>query len=202
MSNLRDHTFTLIVLFTLASVPSARAQTAKGGLADNECLSCHGQTDLKSASGRSVFVREATHKAGVHADLSCSSCHSDVREFPHPAHIEKVQCSQCHAEESAEASGSVHFTLGNLSCTSCHGSAHDAQAASKVMPRQCTLCHAEQVKALLASAHGQAMRRGDPQSPNCESCHGSIHRVLSSHEPLSPVAKLTTDANSQFEYAR
>jgi cytochrome b subunit of formate dehydrogenase len=188
MSNLRHQTLILLLMLSLASLPSARSQTAKG-LADSECLSCHGQADLKSESGRSVFVNEAKHQASVHADLSCSTCHTGVKEFPHPAHVAKVQCSQCHAEETADALKSVHFTLGNLSCTSCHGSGHEAQAASKVMPRQCSLCHAEEVKGLLSSAHGQAMKKGDPQSPTCESCHGPIHKVLSSQEPLSPVAK-------------
>ena len=189
MPNLRHHTLALALFLALASLPAAHAQTAKAALTDTECLSCHGQSELKSESGHSVFVNEAKHKASVHGDLTCFTCHTDVKEFPHPARVAKVQCSSCHVEENSDALKSVHFTLGNLSCTSCHGSAHEAQAASRVMPRQCNMCHAKEVKALLTSAHRQAAKKGDPQSPTCESCHGPIHKVLSSQDPLSPVAK-------------
>jgi cytochrome b subunit of formate dehydrogenase len=189
MPNLRHCALILVLLLGPAGPRAVHAQAAKAGLADSDCLSCHGQRGFKSDSGRDLFVNEAKHKSSVHADLSCSTCHTDVKEFPHPARVAKVECSACHAEETTDAAKSVHFTLGNLTCASCHGSGHDAQAASKLMPRQCTVCHAQEVKALLASAHGQAAKKGDPQSPTCESCHGPMHKVLSSQAPLSPVAK-------------
>ena len=49
------------------------------------CLACHSQPDLKSDFGHSVFVNPARHKASVHANLTCTTCHTDIKDFPHPA---------------------------------------------------------------------------------------------------------------------
>jgi len=183
--------FLLLALLLLnAQAAPAQQQKEKAPAApDAGCLACHGQQDLKSAAGRSVFVNGPAHSASVHGSLGCSTCHADVKQFPHPARIAKVACSMCHAGEVSDLSKSVHSLLGSQSCASCHGSAHEIRAVSSVIPRQCNLCHAQQVKAFLSSVHGQARARGDAQSPDCQSCHGPIHRVLSSQDPLSPVAK-------------
>lgn len=173
-----------LLLFAAARV---RAQTAATPPPDASCLTCHGQPDLKSESGRSVYVDAAKHNAGVHSGLTCTTCHTDIKDFPHPQSIAKVNCSACHMEESESVLKSAHAALDGQSCTDCHGSAHEARAG--VMPRQCGLCHAAELKAFVASAHGNAMKRHDPQSPSCEGCHGPAHNILTAGDPLSPVAK-------------
>jgi hypothetical protein len=57
----------VLALFSLTFFPFAlHAQTKPSSTSDADCLACHGQKDLKAASGRSVFVDEARHKKGVH----------------------------------------------------------------------------------------------------------------------------------------
>lgn len=167
----------------------AHAQT--NASPDTDCLACHGQKDIQSANGRSVFVDEAKHKQSVHSVLGCTDCHVDVKQFPHPAHIAKVNCTTCHADEAADLPRSVHSALGEGAdaCASCHGPAHDAQPAAALAPSKCAQCHGTEVKGFLASVHGVAAAHGDAQAPTCQTCHGPIHKVRAAQDPQSPVAK-------------
>jgi len=165
------------------------AQTKTPPTQDADCLACHAQKDLKSESGRSVFVDEAKHNAGAHSVLNCADCHTNKKEFPHPARIAKVDCSACHAEEAAAVPKSVHSLLGAQACSSCHGKAHDTQPAGGLVPQLCASCHADEVKGFLSSVHGKALRSGDAQAPSCMACHGSVHKIVAAQDPDSPVAK-------------
>lgn len=167
----------------------ANAQTKTTPRQDADCLACHGQKDLKSESGRSVFVDEAKHSAGAHSVLNCADCHTNIKEFPHPARIAKVDCSTCHAEEAAAVPKSIHSLLGAEACSSCHGKAHDTQAAGGLVPQLCASCHADEVKGFLSSVHGKALRSGDAQAPSCMACHGPVHKIVAAQDPGSPVAK-------------
>ncbi len=179
-----------VALGLALSSSSLLAQT-KSSPSDSDCLACHGQRDLKSAAGRSVFVDAAKHKASVHSILGCTDCHTDIKGFPHPAHIRKVSCATCHADETSDMATSVHSILGTGidACATCHGAAHYAKPAAALIPQLCSQCHSDEVKGFLSSVHGQAAKKGDAQAPTCESCHGSIHKILSSQAPASPVAK-------------
>lgn len=178
------------VLFCgLLFAASAFAQTKAPADPDGDCLVCHNNKDLKSGSGRSLYVDPVKHKAGVHSVLNCTSCHTDIKEYPHPKRIAKVECATCHAEQGADVPASIHGALGDEACASCHGSAHDAQAASTVMPQQCAACHKQEVRDLLSSAHGAAMKAGGANSPTCEACHGPVHKILSAGDPKSSAAK-------------
>lgn len=170
-------------------VSPAHSQTKPAANPDADCLTCHGNQELKSDSGQSLYVDAAKHSAGVHAVLNCTTCHTDIKEFPHPQRIAKVECAACHSEEAADVPKSVHGALGSEACASCHGTAHDAQKAGGVMPKQCAACHSDEVKSFLASAHGPALSRRDAGNPSCGACHGPAHKILSASEPLSPVAK-------------
>jgi cytochrome b subunit of formate dehydrogenase len=179
-----------LALGLLISPSSLRAQT-KSSPSDSECLACHGQKDLKAPDGRSVFVDAAKHKASVHSILGCTDCHTDIKGYPHPEHVAKVSCATCHADEMSDMGKGVHSILGNGidACTACHGPAHYAKPAATLIPQLCSQCHSDEVKGFLSSVHGQAAKNGDPQAPNCESCHGAIHKILSAQDPGSPVAK-------------
>ena len=179
------------VALGLALSPSFLLAQTKSSPSDSDCLACHGQKDLKSGAGRSVFVDAAKHKASVHSILGCMDCHTDIKGFPHPAHITKVSCATCHADETSDMAKSVHSILGTGidSCATCHGAAHYAKPAAALIPQLCGQCHGDEVKGFLSSVHGQAAKKADAQAPTCESCHGSIHKILSSQDPASPVAK-------------
>jgi len=157
--------------------------------ADQGCLACHGQAGMKSDKGKDIYVNPAKHAASAHAILGCSDCHTAIKDFPHPAKIAKVQCVTCHADEVKAYGGSVHAILGETSCATCHGSVHELTSAAALIPAKCSECHADEVKSLAESIHGQAAKRGDPDAPKCESCHGSIHEVKGASEPESTVAR-------------
>jgi formate dehydrogenase gamma subunit len=182
-------------LVAAAIAPAALAQTKPAANPDGQCLACHGDRELKSAAGRSVYVNEAKHKASVHADLSCTTCHDDIQDFPHPARVKTVECSSCHAEENGAVQASIHATLGTASCSSCHGAAHDIGPAAKFVPQTCGSCHAAEAKDFLDSAHGAAFKAGDPQSPSCLTCHGAVHKISASADPAAPTAKKNQAAN-------
>ena len=173
----------------LLAVASASAQTKLAADQDGGCLACHGNKDLKSESGTSVYVDEAKHKASVHAVLNCTSCHTDTKEYPHPARIAQVSCAGCHAQESSDVPKSVHGPLGADGCTNCHGPAHNTQPAAALLPRPCAACHADEVNAFRSSVHGSATARSDSGNSSCGACHGSTHKILSAGDPLSPVTK-------------
>jgi len=182
----------LVVFAALVLELSPFALNAQAKVPPNpnaDCLTCHGQKDLKSASGHSVFVDEAKHQAGAHADLPCTACHTDIKDFPHPAHFAKPNCATCHADEAADLPKSIHAALGANACTACHGSAHDLEPAAGLLPKLCGNCHSDEVKGFLASVHGAAAKRGDPDAPTCQSCHGPVHKILAAQDPASPVAK-------------
>ncbi len=179
----------LLTLGIALALPAAHAQQKTANDPDADCLACHAQPDLKSDRGRSVFVDPARHKASVHADLPCIACHTDIKEFPHPARIKRVECATCHVEEANSVPSSVHGLLGEHACETCHESAHYARPAENVMPQKCGQCHSDELRALLGSVHGAAARSGDPQSPTCESCHGPVHKILTADDPQSLVAK-------------
>ena len=150
--------------FGLLAVSSAPAQNKTAANPDADCLACHNNKDLKSDSGQSLYVDPAKHSAGVHAVLNCTSCHTDIKEYPHPKRIAKVECATCHADQAADVPKSVHGALGSDACASCHGSAHDAQAAAAVMPKQCASCHGDEVKNFRSSVHGTAVPKGQSRA--------------------------------------
>jgi cytochrome b subunit of formate dehydrogenase len=172
------------VILTLASTVAAASPAG-----DEDCLACHGQAGVKSDAGKSISIDPAKHSASAHSVLSCKDCHADIKDFPHPSKVARVQCATCHADEAKAFFASVHSALGESACASCHGSVHELTTAEKLSPGKCVECHADEVKALDSSIHGQAAKTGDPDAPRCVSCHGVIHGVKASSEADSTVAR-------------
>ena len=144
---------------------------------------------MKSGAGKSISIDPAKHAASAHGVLGCKDCHTDIKEFPHPTRIVKVQCATCHADEAKSFPASAHSILGESACASCHGSVHELTTAENLIPGKCAECHAQEVKELKSSIHGQAAKNGDPDAPKCVSCHGPIHAVKASSEADSTVAR-------------
>jgi len=156
---------------------------------DEGCLACHGQAGIKSEAGKDIAIRPDQHAASAHGILGCRTCHSNIKDFPHPTKRTKVECKTCHAERSIATTKSVHGILGDAACASCHDSAHEIRPGAKAEPAKCAECHADEVKAFEGSIHGQAAKKGDPDAPKCESCHGSIHEIQASSESGALVAR-------------
>ena len=169
-------------LFVFSICASAQPKTAHPLKQDESCLACHGQAGMTASTGKSISIDPAKHAASVHGTLGCTDCHSNIKDFPHPAKVAKVQCLSCHSDEASHVAGSIHAALGEEACQSCHGDPHEVAVAAQTAPAKCAQCHADEVKEFRSSIHGQAAAAGDPDAPNCMSCHGAVHQIQSSSE--------------------
>ena len=176
--------------------------------AQTDCLMCHGDKTMQDANGHSIAVDGKTFGDSVHGALGCNACHADIKEYPHPDHIAKVDCKTCHTDEAAALGNSVHKSSKDHPCTSCHGDAHaifpktDARSAVYPLnvPKTCGNCHGNGGMAqkhglasvypnYMDSIHGFALsKEGLLVAANCQSCHGS-HGILSHKDPASPTYK-------------
>ncbi|HWF03688.1 MAG TPA: hypothetical protein VHA06_08380, partial [Candidatus Angelobacter sp.] len=176
--------------------------------AQTDCLACHSDKTMQDAAGHSISVDGQKFGASVHGSLQCNNCHGDIKEYPHPDHIAKVDCKSCHADEASKLTTSVHSSSKEHPCTSCHGNAHEifpkADARSAVyplnIPKTCGQCHSDGAMATkkglpsvfthyMDSIHGFALsKEGLLVAANCQSCRGS-HNILSHKDPASPTFK-------------
>jgi len=134
------------------------------GVADKDCLTCHGKKDIVSSKGHhSLFVNEAEFNDSVHAKVACSQCHTQV-SVSHVRACEtitkKVDCSICHSQQVELYNQGIHGKLFNArnpnapSCEECHGthgirSHTDLQSPTYPtnVPNLCARCHRENEKA-------------------------------------------------------
>src|SRR6266568_3359929 len=176
--------------------------------AQTDCLACHGDRSMRNSAGHSVAVDGQEVGASIHGSLQCNNCHADIKEYPHPDHIAKVECKTCHAGQASGLAGSVHASSKDHPCTSCHGDAHtifpktDSRSAVYPLniPKTCGACHSNDGMAqkhglpsiyprYMDSIHGFALsKEGLLVAANCQSCHGS-HNILSHKDPKSPTYK-------------
>jgi hypothetical protein len=129
------------------------------GMADAQCLECHGQKDLVAEDGRPLYVAVEEVRQSRHAQTACSQCHSGVnlsRKRPCETLTQEVDCESCHAEVGQRFEGSIHGQLlarsdpNAPSCKECHGR-HDVlgrlNPTSPIfainIPTLCARCHRE-----------------------------------------------------------
>jgi len=207
---------------------------------NGQCFDCHGDRGIASWSpqekasnvtpggqkapeapfgkfpGMSLYVDGAKYKASVHADLSCTDCHGDIKVLPHPARLKRVDCAGCHSEVAATYAKSRHIVTvlrkpvaNGPACVDCHG-AHDVPkrtlSTSPVYYRNlaatCERCHAnraavgnrnigipEATRMYDRGVHNQAiMVKGLNKSANCADCHGA-HDMKDRTDPASSTNK-------------
>jgi predicted CXXCH cytochrome family protein len=177
-------------------------------LAQAECLACHGDKSFQDANGKNISVDGDKFAGSIHGGMKCNDCHADIKEYPHPEQIKKVDCSKCHADQSTQLGSSVHADSKEHPCTSCHGSAHeivpksDPRSAVYPMniPATCGKCHSNNGMAqkhglnsvypnYVDSIHGYALsKEGLLVAATCQNCHGS-HHILSRKDADSPTNK-------------
>jgi hypothetical protein len=180
------------------------------------CLGCHRDQTLtmKDVRGRSVslFISETEFKNSVHAKLSCSDCHTQIKDDTHGAGREKtsgqrVSCGGCHGEAKKEYAQSVHaiVTVKGMKraadCYDCHG-AHNILPSTNPksmtyfpnVEKTCDRCHAN-VKFAREHALGpgptpEELFKGSVHRESgkvtCTSCHGS-HNLRSLIDPKSSI---------------
>ncbi len=130
------------------------------GMADQDCLGCHSQKNIKaSIDGHSLYVDYTEIKDSRHANISCSQCHSEVspsHNRPCDSITQKVDCTSCHAEVGEQYQLSTHGKLKAKNdpnapvCSECHGT-HNVLGRSNPLspifplniPALCAQCHRE-----------------------------------------------------------
>lgn len=134
------------------------------GVADNDCMMCHGKNDtVSSGDGRSLFVNMQEVKDSIHGKVSCSQCHTGVsvsKVRPCETVVKKVDCAVCHSQQVELYGQGIHgklFNEGNPnapSCKECHGTHATLSQKNPVsltyptnVPSLCARCHRETQKA-------------------------------------------------------
>jgi hypothetical protein len=186
------------------------------GVADADCMRCHGDESLKAGNGRFVTVHAAELAGSRHARIACSQCHSEVRASHVRAETitRRVDCTSCHEETGRQYQRSVHgqwFAKSDSnapSCQECHGFHHvlgkqnpESPTYPTNVPGLCARCHREGEKAAVRykgqqheiighyteSIHGKGLlKSGLTVTATCTSCH-TAHRELPASDPESSV---------------
>jgi|SRR5579875_165136 len=190
--------FPLLLLFSGFCALPAFAQQ------NSDCLACHGQRGMQNAAGRSVYINGAKLSTSVHGVLQCTSCHTDIKSYPHPPRPVAVNCGACHADESKDVAESVHAKTSAVPCLGCHGDPHEIVPVTNPqspvyalnVPKTCGSCHGNPEMAkkygfpnvysmYMDSIHGFALSKdGLLVAASCASCHGT-HKILSHTNPKS-----------------
>lgn len=184
-------------LLFIALAASVSAQdTGTGGGDNSTCLGCHSNPGLSVnlASGETLplTVDSNVYHSSVHGNLTCVSCHTNIKGYPHPKltagdrrsfQMERYQqCKNCHQDQYTQSLDSNHareLAAGNRNaaiCTDCHGS-HNITKPDQ--PRQnisqtCAKCHSAINDEYAHSVHGAALMDGsNPDVPTCTDCHGA-----------------------------
>ena len=189
-----------LVPFTVAATLVAGAAVAGQSSpppANDDCLACHSDQELKRSVGTPVYVDQGAFDTSKHAALACVDCHADLgsaTEFPHADTLEKVKCGSCHDDEAVKYRDSIHawakekagLRAAAPACAECHGK-HDirgpADPASRVLhatiPATCGSCHIGIKERYDVGVHAAALQKGDTRAPTCIDCHTAhaIQRV-------------------------
>ena len=204
----------IVVAAALALLLGAVPSAAQAPPANDVCLTCHAEPDMKRSGGTPVTVNPQAFERSVHSPLSCVDCHTDLAntaEFPHPEKLATVDCATCHDEPATQLAASVHTRRphGNgppLTCAQCHGPPHEMlpgmepeSPTNKLrVASTCGVCHGDRqppegfrgpavARMFADSIHGQALSRsGLVVAPTCSDCHTS-HSVVEKTATESPV---------------
>ena len=205
---------TIIFLCLLSGVWLAHADDK---LANSDCLDCHTDpTTTQVVDGKNVALPIFPTNSfwhSVHAKLSCTDCHTGVKELVHDPGLPPPDCGHCHQKEAAEYATSIHGishalgASGAANCWDCHGS-HDILPVNDLsspvfklnLPQTCAKCHSnpdltaeyeikhpEAATQYMESIHGRALlQMGLIVAPSCNDCHG-VHDIKRPVDRDSPV---------------
>ncbi|HUC55634.1 MAG TPA: cytochrome b/b6 domain-containing protein [Candidatus Cybelea sp.] len=165
---------------------SVHGRAAQAGDPDAPiCTSCHGPVHKILAS--SV---PASSVAKKNQPAACARCHADA------GFVSRHKIPVRHPVEQYLQSVHGRAVLAGkdaATCSDCHGS-HGILPARDTRSRvshwnvaeTCGNCHQEIARTFLESVHGQAIKSGVQDTPDCTDCHGE-HLILEPHNPASPV---------------
>jgi hypothetical protein len=153
---------------------------------------------------RDLWVVGRGPEAGVHGDLACRECHTEIAAIPHGEHCDPGCGQPCHGriaggkEYSHEAlyweyASSVHGSARSrkIGCLVCHPAPKRNETAERDKleeARRCAACHrsSARVQAWFRDRHFLALAAGNDRAPSCPDCHPS-HRIRHSSSPESTV---------------
>lgn len=161
---------------------SIHGQAAKTGDPDAPtCVSCHGPVHKIQASSE-----EGAKVAKKSQPATCAQCHAN------PGFLSRHKVSVLHPVEQYRQSVHGRAVLQGRNaavCADCHGGhrilpARDAQSTVSHwnVAATCARCHNEIARQFNESVHGEALRAGVRDAPDCTNCHGE-HLIL---EPVTP----------------
>jgi len=163
------------------------------------CEQCHSQIEevhRKVIAGH--LWREAPDKVPP-----CVDCHSPhkIRRVFYSITASTQDCLRCHGDPSidigreaepvslyvdeANFSTTVH---GATACAQCHIDVDPSLERAcdvDIRPVDCSICHIEVATEYRTSTHGTLNAQGDPDAPDCLSCH-EHHNTLKKTVPISP----------------
>jgi cytochrome b subunit of formate dehydrogenase len=150
------------------------------------CQSCHGSAHQIASSAAATSSTNHAHVAAT-----CGICHGQKFVMQPSGHSTQPFLSyQESVHGRAVAAGSQKAAV----CTDCHGAHEILNAADPKspifkfnVPRTCGRCHTSVEREFTQSIHGQALARGNWQSPVCTDCHG-IHSIQARLDPTSAVS--------------
>ena len=188
-----------------------QAPDAPVEITDADCLDCHGDSEAKADSGRSIFVDASRYATSVHGkqEMSCTTCHADLdgKELPHEEKLEKVDCSTCHEDQVKAYETSVHAMARRAdaksvaaTCVNCH-TAHETQPIATGAWRidlvsECGTCHLDRIKTYRDTFHGQVTALGFERVAKCSDCHAA-HDIHPKEDPRSRVSSVRVVATCQ-----
>jgi len=143
----------LIFALTALTTPAQAASNSQGEKpADDFCLACHQDQDLKTRIGNNqlpLTIDPIKFERSVHGseNIACVDCHTNITDFPHPQVTASSTrdfslelypiCQQCHDEQYQNTLDSVHqraLAAGNNKaavCTDCHNPHSQARLTGK-----------------------------------------------------------------------
>lgn len=172
------------------------------------CLACHSRPgevhQFPNGDTVSIAVDEAAYNEGVHANLACQTCHTNITEYPHPENAAQSaraytlqyanSCNNCHPAQVEATKDSAHARLaeqGNANtpiCADCHephatdpiekdANGDPAPTENEEIANTCAKCHSTIVEEYKDSVHGAGVfGEFNPDVPSCNDCHG-IHSI-------------------------
>ncbi len=166
-----------------------------------ECTVCHASPDIVNVSGPrpvpGLLVTDDRLNASVHADLSCTDCHSPLTNTLHPKNDRAAtSCADCHSPEAGAVAAGAHGTPSALgpspTCATCH-TAHDVVPAAapgfdEGVAARCAACHTRMsTHAFGSNPMGMETHLGRVDVATCDDCH-EAHAVRPASDPASSVS--------------
>ena len=181
----------LAAFISLSPLPGLPAIHPRG--AEDSCLVCHGDRELTSAAGSSVFVAPEIFSGSAHGKggTGCVGCHADlakVEDFPHSPKLQSVSCARCHSDAARTSLAGVHglasprLVVKPVLCKDCHAyhdilPSTDERSAMSVSRRaaSCATCHPD---AGANFARGRVHENLAPGRASPAGVVGTLYKIL------------------------